>query len=200
VDTSVALGFRDLTRRTRPASAALVLTALVAAAGCAGDRGADESESAEGETSETATVETVSASPTEAQPRTFEALMEDPCAAIDDEEAALLGLHPGPDEPHASSESPGCSWDTSAISLSFSLYPVTDAATQAAEWEGGRTTQIDVGGREAIQSEFQAICIVNVAVDADRSIQVFAIGEYTIQEELCPASVGLAEAVLEDLE
>jgi hypothetical protein len=200
VDTSIALGFRDLTRRTGLASAALLLLALVAAAGCTGDRGADESESAAAETSEAETVETVSASPTEAQPQTFEALMEDPCAAIDDEEAELLGLHPGPDERHASSEAPGCSWDTSAISLSFSLYPATDAATQAAEWEGGRTTTIDVGGSEAIQSEFQAICIVNVAVDADRSFQVFAIGEYTIQEELCPASVGLAEAVLEDLE
>jgi hypothetical protein len=197
VDSSVALGFRDLIRRAGLASAPLL---LVAVAGCAGDRGADEGESAEAETSETETLETVSASPTEAQTQTFELLMEDPCGAIDDEEAELLGVHPGPDEPHASTETPGCSWDTSAISLSFSLHPSTDAATQAVEWEGGRTTQIDVDDREAIQSEFQAICIINVAVDADRSFQVLAIGEYTIQEELCPASVGLAEAVLEDLE
>jgi hypothetical protein len=163
-------------------------------AACSGERGESEADG-------TADASESAAATPEATPPsaviTFEDLVADPCSAVSEDEAVEFGYVVGTAE---AGEAPSCDWETGQIHLDLTLFPSTDAATRAAEWERGRVTEVVIDGIRAIQSEYQAICFVNIAVGTNESLEVTAIGDYTIQDQLCPASVDLTTVALQKIQ
>jgi hypothetical protein len=182
----------------RPARwAALMAVSLVLGfvAACSGERGESEADGTAAGASESAAATPEATSPPAVI--TFEDLVADPCSAVSEDEAVEFGYVVGTAE---AGEAPSCGWETGQVYLNLTLFPSTDAATRAAEWEQGNVTDVVIDGIRAIQSEYQAICFVNIAVGTNHSLEVKAIGDHTIQDQLCPAAVDLTTVALQKIQ
>jgi len=199
--------------RTRAkAGGALILALGLVLAGCSGTESSPQQASSQ-QTSSTPTASTATAStpssppsasapskpPTVAAPvlakYTREQLIRKPCLSLDSRDLVALGIaRRGKQSPGKSGVS--CAWQVGKQYVSLDLnVSLSYAQTMT---KNGRVTQVPVGTHSAVQSEFQHICFIFVALtDTAHLVGATAIpNRGAPQEGACPAGAAVTAAAL----
>lgn len=118
-----------------------------------------------------------------------------PCLALDAHDLAALGIRT-PGKRESGKNGAECSWKLAGQNVGLDLdVPESYARTMT---KHGRVSQVPVGQHEAVQSEFQGICFIFVAVhDVNHLLGTTTIPDPGVsQEGTCPAGASVAAAAL----
>jgi hypothetical protein len=126
-------------------------------------------------------------------------LARQPCRALDARDLQALGIT-GKGKEEKSKNGTACHWTLDGQNVSLDLDVPQSQATIFTK--NGRVSQVPVGQHLAVQSEFQRICFIFVALDtAEHLVGTTSIAEPGgSQEGACPAGAAVAAAALTHIE
>jgi hypothetical protein len=160
-----------------------LLSVLLVTAGCGG-----------GESTTTPpTPSSESRSTTSQAPHTLAALVEDPCAAITDEDAAALGVS---SQGTLMPSDPGtCTWPAPGGIVGFAAFPDRDETAGMAAKPGAQP--ITVAGKTAVRLTVDTSCFTFVTVADGQSFRVDGSGDPSV--DMCEMTQRFAAAVVANL-
>lgn len=184
-------------RSRRNAGLVLALAVSLLSAGCSSEQPAPRPSSPRPTPSSSASASASAPTSAPAQPikYTREQLAARPCLALDERDRAALGIS-GPGKQSSGEHGAQCAWKLAGQYVSLALdLPLSYAKTMT---KNGRVSQVPVGQHRAVQSEFQRICFIFVAVDdVNRLIGTTTIPDRGVsQDGTCPAGASVAAAAL----
>lgn len=121
-----------------------------------------------------------------------------PCRALDGRDLAALRIS-GKGKQESGKNGTSCAWKLAGQNVSLALdLPLSYAKTMT---KNGRVTQVPVGQHQAVQSEFQGICFIFVALhDTHHLVGTTTIPDRGVaQDGTCPAGASVAAAALTHL-